>query len=135
MLIFKEKNAMQFKISKIVCAQYVFLAAIFLIGCSSKQEETSKEKVVTPVTQKVVEKETTKVVNTVSYGVQIGAYKKFDAEFTSTVKKVEVNGLQHYVLGNFATVKEANNLQKILMDLGVKDAFVVKLENNKIVKF
>lgn len=67
------------------------------------------------------------------YSVQLAVYGKFDAEFTSEVQKIYHNNLIYYVLGRFATNQEAENFRLILVDLKVKGAVVVKIEDGKLV--
>lgn len=115
----------------------VVLLVFAVAACTSKKETTSEEPVVAPVAVEKTEvvKETPKIpkpVNVLTYGVQIGAYEMFDVEFKSDIKNIKKNGLSHYVIGNFATEKEAEELLKIMVDLSIKDAFVVKIKDGKI---
>ncbi|GGF62029.1 SPOR domain-containing protein [Wenyingzhuangia marina] len=124
-----ERKKVLFNLALIICGLFVFVA------CSGKKEEAPvKQEVVTPVKKEEVKQEIVKPVNVISYGVQIGAYKMFDVEFTSDIKNIKKDGLSHYVLGSFTNEKEAKELLKIMIDLGIKDAFVVKMKDGKIIK-
>lgn len=126
-----EKNTKSLNIGKVICALLIFV----VVACSGKKEKTAtKQEVTTPVKKEEVKQEIVKPVNVISYGVQIGAYKKFDIEFESSVKNIKNNGLSNYVLGDFKTKKEAQDFLKIMKDLSLKDAFVVKMKDGKIIK-
>ena len=120
-----EKKTKSLIIGKLICALLIFVS----VACSGKKEE-----VTTPVKKEEVKQEIVKPVNVISYGVQIGAYKKFDIEFESSIKNIKNNGLSNYVLGDFKTIEEAQEFLKIMKDLSIKDAFVVKMKGGKIIK-
>ncbi|NIJ44156.1 cell division protein FtsN [Wenyingzhuangia heitensis] len=111
---------------------FLLAITVFVMSCSSKKEETPVAKVNVAVSKKETVKE--QFIDTVFYAVQIGAYKDFNVEFSSDIIKISENGLNHYVLGSLKTKSEADRFLEILIDLGVKDAFVVKLSNHKIVE-
>jgi len=69
-----------------------------------------------------------------SYGVQLGTYKEFDVNFSTTVKKILKENSYHYVLGEFLIYEEAQDFILILEDLGVKGAFIVRMEYGEIVE-
>ncbi|MGY6648964.1 SPOR domain-containing protein [Wenyingzhuangia sp. IMCC45574] len=86
------------------------------------------------IEKKVVEKTIEKPVeDVVTYGVQIGAYKKFKVDFSSCVYRVTKGQLNFYVLGNFPTISEAKSFKKLLKDQNVKDTFIVKMKNGELV--
>ncbi|MDO3693782.1 hypothetical protein QVZ41_02835 [Wenyingzhuangia sp. chi5] len=126
-----EKKTKSLIIGKLICALLIFVS----VACSGKKEEAPvKQEVATPLKKEEVKQEIAKPVNVISYGVQIGAYKKFDIEFESSIKNIKNNGLSNYVLGDFKTIEEAQEFLKIMKDLSIKDAFVVKMKDGKIVK-
>ncbi|ANW94848.1 hypothetical protein AXE80_00410 [Wenyingzhuangia fucanilytica] len=126
----RSKNLLN--IGKVICALFVLIS----VACSTKKEEAPvvKKEVVAPVKKEVVKPEVVKPVNVITYGVQIGAYRKFDVQFDSDIKNIKHNGLSNYVLGNFKTIKEAENLLKIVTDLKIMDAFIVKMKDGEIIE-
>ncbi len=127
-----DRKLIFFKISIYVLLMFVVFA------CSSKKEEETKTQPPVPVQEsspEVVEEEVyEEPVSIVTYGVQIGAYKMFEVEFQSDVKNIKKNGLSYYVVGNFTSKNEADEFLKIMIDLGMKDAFVVKVKDHKIIE-
>lgn len=87
------------------------------------------------IEKSVATKEITKVAETedvITYGVQIGAYKKFDATFSSCVHKVTRGSLNFYILGDFLTLSEAKDFKKLLLALDVEDTIIVKMKNGDL---
>ncbi|MGY5355550.1 hypothetical protein [Wenyingzhuangia sp. IMCC45467] len=112
------------------------LLVLVSVACTTKKEAEPVKKTAEPVVvekTKVV-KETLKPVNVITYGVQIGAYKKYDVDFGSEIKNIKHNGLSNYVFGNFKTQQEAEECLKIMKDLSIKDAFVVTMKDGEIME-
>lgn len=127
-----ERTSKQRMIGKAIYGILIFVS----VACTTKKEAEPVKETVAPVAveKTAVVKESTEVLNVVTYGVQIGAYKNFDVQFSSNVQNIKKNGLSHYVLGSFSTPKEAKDFLKIIQDLKVKDAFVVTLKNGEIIE-
>lgn len=147
----KKQNA---KIRALIALCIVlFLLLIAAVVWALFAKKTNKiETVSTPVKKvlpiKKTEKDTAKQVTkeiqlankdaekeVMTYGVQIGAYRKFDVEFSSGIKKIKNQyGLICYVIGNFSTLEKAQEFQLILKDLKLTEAFVVKIYKGEIVE-
>ncbi len=73
------------------------------------------------------------------YVVQIGVYRHLDVNIESKLytglKKIKNhNGTYSYVLGEFEERKDAVTFKSEVVKLGIKDAFVVAVKNNKILE-
>lgn len=122
--------------NSIIRKAFYGLFIMLTVACTTKKEVEPVKETIAPVAieKTAVVRETTEILDIVTYGVQIGAYKKFDVQFESSVKNIKNKGLSNYVLGDFKTKKEAENFLKIIKDLSIKDAFVVTIKDGEIIK-
>lgn len=65
----------------------------------------------------------------IAFKVQVGAYQKFNInQYFTELKKVgyeNVNGLNKYVIGYFATLEAAKGFEADMKKLGIKDSWLV----------
>lgn len=71
----------------------------------------------------------------VVYKVQIGAYRNIDlSEFMGNssflTTESSSDGIKKYILGHFRQYKVARNFKDYVREMGVKDAFIVPVEDN-----
>lgn len=112
--------------------------AVFVFNPKQSNQVVQQPKIVrdTIYVEKQVFKELVPEIDTnaITYGVQIGAYRKFNASFDTCVQKVVDNNTNYYVLGSFETEVEAEDLKTLLEGLKLKGAVVVKMQHGALVK-
>jgi len=128
------------------------VASVFLYKTDAKVDEglaTSKahiERLLTTIYElknqkktdfKVIEKENNiiEIETGVRYSLQMGVFKRKDSlndfKSLSNFRQVNRKGVKIYLLGNYSTYKETKRFKEKLLELGLKDVFIVAYNGDK----